>query len=144
MRIMNYFIFTLSFCFFLQACSSAKVRVMPGETDVNKVVATDYEKDDAEEAANDAAQEYCKKRGKEAAFVKDESKYKGSMDENTRKTVRKASKAAMVLGGAGVGAGTAVGAGTTAPGAILGSAGTVGTIMTNDRDYEATVLFKCK
>ncbi|MCM0606478.1 MAG: hypothetical protein KA715_10345 [Xanthomonadaceae bacterium] len=61
-----------------------------------------------------------------AVFVKDAIKYTGSMDESTRKTVRNASKVAWGLGGLGH------------------TAGNIGNGMTNDRDYQSEVHFKCK
>ncbi|MBS1983347.1 MAG: hypothetical protein JST16_04175 [Bdellovibrionales bacterium] len=72
-------------------------------------------------------------------FLKDKTEYKGKMDEETRNTIHKASQAAMMIGG---GVGT-VGHHGVAGGA-LGSAGGVGYMMTNDRDYQSEVLFKCK
>lgn len=115
--------------FMLQACSTAKVRVMPGEKGVNKVVAKDIEQEGAEEAAIDAAREYCEKRNASFVVLKERTKYTGDMDESTRKTVRKASKTAQVLGGFNT---------------PVSTAGRVGTSMTNDRDYKAEVFFKCK
>jgi hypothetical protein len=124
---------------FAGACSTAKVRILPGET-VNKVVSTDYEKDDAEEAAIKEATDYCKQYNKRVAFVNpgNKSQYTGKMDENTRTTVKKASNAAMILSGP-VGVGTRSGA----AGGILGSAGIIGHEMVNERDYKAEWDFKC-
>lgn len=112
----------------LAACSSAKVRGLPGEDGIHRVVSRDIEKDDAEEAAMDEAKEFCDDQKKMMYVVKEETtKYQGSMEEETRKTVRNASKAAVILGGA---------AGS--------SAGQVGYAMTGDRDYEAQFTFRCK
>lgn len=124
----------------IQSCSTAQVRVMPGENGNHKVVARDIERDDAEEAAANSAKDFCKDHGgKMAVFTKDSTKYTGDMDESTRKTVRNASRAAQILGGVG----TIPGESRTA-GAVLGGAGTVGRQMTSDRDYEAVVEFKCQ
>ena len=60
------------------------------------------------------------------------------MNEQTRSTVKKASKAAIILGGVGVGADQ------TAAGGILGSAGVIGHTMVNDRDYRSEAKFKCQ
>ncbi|HUP57651.1 MAG TPA: hypothetical protein VM598_09385 [Bdellovibrionota bacterium] len=120
-------------------CSTAKVRVMPGEDGNHRVVVRDIERDDSEEEAVDAAKEYCEDGGKKAVFVNTGSKYTGSMDEGTRNTVRKASKVAGT-----VGAITSVPGSTRPYGGVLGMAGIVGTGMTNDRDYESEVFFKCK
>ncbi len=122
----------------LGACSTAVVRVMPGELE-NRVVVRDIHKEDAEEEAVKAAKKYCEKKKQEAVFSKESSKYTGQMDEETRDTVNKASKAAMILGG-GIGtAGDEPGAGS-----VLGGAGMVGHTMTSGKDYEAEVTFKCK
>jgi hypothetical protein len=129
----------LSFVILMSACSTAKVRILPGETS-NKVISTDYEKDDAEEAAAKEATAYCLQYNKRIAFVNPSNKteYTGKMDEGTRHTVKKASHAAMILS-APVGAGT----GNGAAGGILGSAGLIGHEMVNDRDYKAEWEFKC-
>lgn len=124
---------------FLSACSTAKVRIFPGEI-THKVVSTDYEKDNAEEAAVKEATEYCRQRNKRVAFVnpQNQSQYTGQMDEKTRKTVRNASKAAMILS-----APVGVGSNSGAVGGILGGAGIIGHSMTNDRDYRSEWDFKC-
>lgn len=108
-------------------CSTAQVRVMPGSDGVNRVVSRDIERDDAEEAAVEAANEYCANRKLQAVFLKDETKYTGQMDENTRNTIRNGSAIAMVLGSS-----------------TMGTAGQVGYGMTSDRDYKSEVVFKCK
>jgi hypothetical protein len=124
----------------LSGCSTAKVRVLRGEDGTNRVIARDIEHDDAEEAAYKAAENYCKDQNKHAVYVQENStKYTGSMNENTRKTVRNASKAAMILSPvAGVGAQSA-GLGTA-----VGAAGTAGYAMTSDRDYSSELKFKCE
>ena len=122
------------------ACSTAKVHVMPGENGLNTVVSTDYESDGSEEAAVKKATEYCEKRGKQVAFVNPENKsqYTGKMDEGTRHAIKKASEAAILVGGP-------VGAGThdAVLGGGIGTAGVVGRSMVNDRDYKTELNFKC-
>lgn len=131
---------TLCLALAFQACSTAKVRILPGENGVNRVVSRDIEKDDAEEAALKQANKYCEKMGKQMYVVKeDKTDYQGSMDENTRKTVRKASRTAMILGGPVGVASDSVGAA-----GVLSGAGAVGHTMTSDRDYEAKFTFRCK
>ena len=66
-----------------------------------------------------------------------DAKYTGKMEEGTRKTVRNASKAAMVVGGLGM----VSGANTV--GTVLSGAGLAGAIMTSDRDYQSELTFKC-
>lgn len=123
---------------FLNACSTASVRVMPGEDGTHRIISKDIEQEGAEEAAIKAANEFCEKRNLTAVFVNEKTQYKGDMDEQTRKNVRKASQAGMILGG--VGAGT----GNSGLGAVLGTAGTIGYATTNDRAYQNEVVFKCK
>lgn len=124
----------------MAGCSTASVRVMPGADGNHKVVSRDIERDDAEEEAIEAAEDYCKDRGQTAVFAKEETKYEGSMDEQTRKTVRTASKAGMILGGAGALGGSR----TQGAGAVLGTAGMVGYGVTSDRDYKSEVQFRCQ
>jgi len=106
------------------ACSTAKVRVMPGEKGLVKVFARDIELDGAEEAAHKAAKEYCEEYDREAVFLKQKSAYKGTMDENTRKNIRNTSKAIQNV-------------------PVFGFLGDVGASVTGDRDYLSAALFKC-
>lgn len=119
-------------------CSTASVRMMPGES-VNRAMARDHDREGAEEAAVEAAHKYCKEKGSEALFVTNETKYTGEMQESTRNMIRRGSQAAMLVGGIGM-----------APrrsrpyGGLLGTAGTVGYVVTSGKDYEVVVDFKCR
>ena len=84
----------------ITACSTASVRVMPGEDGTNRVVVRDVEKHVAEEAAVDAAKSYCAERGKEALFLSDDVKYTGDMDEAQRTAARQQAEAAAAEEGA--------------------------------------------
>jgi hypothetical protein len=113
---------------------------MPGEGGINRVVSSDIERDGAEEAAVEAATDFCKEQKKYAVFMKEDTKYTGSMDEKTRNTIRKASKVATMVGyqqrdhkPGELGK----------PGAVE-TAGTVGQGMTNDRDYKTEISFRCQ
>lgn len=134
--------FAITGLLFLFSCSTAQVSVLPGQN-FNRVVSKDIESDGAEEAAVDAAKKYCEKRGKEAIFLDTAggTQYTGAMDEQTRKNVRNASKAGMILGGAG---GTLSTGNTQAVGTVLGAGSTVGYAMTSDRDYKTELHFQCK
>ncbi len=131
----------VSFVLLASACSTAKVRILPGEGGMNKVVSTDYESDGAEKAAIDQATDYCKDRGKQVVFIDPDSKskYTGKMDEGTRHAIKKASQAAVILGGG-------VGGATRDPvlGGAIGTAGVIGHEAVNDRDYMAEWTFKCQ
>ncbi len=113
--------------FILSSCSTAIVRVLPGQNGVHKILARDIEQDTAEKAAYKAAKDYCedKEPEQEAVFLKEKSIYTGKMDENARKGVRSVSKAIAFVPG----------------GSILSS---IGTKSTDDRDYKAGLLFKCQ
>ena len=121
----------------LAACSTASVRVMPGADGTNKVVARDVEKYTAEEAAVEAAKDYCTERGKQAYFLSDSAKYTGDMDEAQRASVRKGSETATILGGV-------IRATDVKDAAIIfEGAGAAGRTATSGKDYEAEVRFTC-
>lgn len=133
-------IFISSLTLLLQACSTARVRILPGEDGVSRVVSRDIEKDGAEEAAFEKANDYCEKQGRKMYVVKEDvTNYQGSMKEETRKNVRNASKAAMILGGP-----AGLLSNSTGVGGVVSGAGIVGYSMTSDRDYEAQFTFRCK
>lgn len=113
------------FAVILTSCSTASVRLLPGEKGIHKVLVRDVELEGAEEAAVKAAEDYCEERDQEVVFVKQKSSYTGKIDESTRKGVRAASNAISVI-----------------PGASMISA--MGNAATNDRDYFSGALFKCK
>jgi hypothetical protein len=136
---MKQFLLILIFSLSAFACSTAKVRILPGESS-NRVVVTDFERDDAEEAASRAASDYCERRGRELMYIGNQTNYTGDMDESTRKIVRNGSKAAMLLGGTG----SAFRGHTQGPAELLGTAGTVGYVMTSNRDYQTSMEFKCR
>lgn len=114
----------LTASFSMVACSTASVRVMPGQKGLVKVFARDIELEGAEEAAHKAATEYCEEHEREAIFIKQKSAYKGTMDEGTRKGIRSTSKAIQNV-------------------PVLGFFGNIGQSVTGDRDYLSAALFKC-
>ncbi len=74
--------------------------VRAGTEGVHRVV---LQTDDTEKAARDGisqANHFCEERGQHAAFLTEDKKYTGDMDEGTYKNAKKASKAAQVVGGA--------------------------------------------
>ncbi len=119
-------------------CSTASVRMMPGEK-MNRALVRDINREDAEEAAVEAAQKYCKEKGSEAVFASNATKYTGDMDESTRNMIRRGSTAAMMVGGVGM-----VPDQSRALGGLLGTAGTVGYVATSGKDYEVIVDFSCR
>ena len=96
-------------------------------------------KESAERDAISQAEHYCQMSSKMPAFMEEKTSYTGSMDEATRDTVRKASTAAILLGGAAHGSQS-----TRTGGNVLGSAGAVGRVMTSGDDYATEMKFKCQ
>jgi len=126
---------------FLIACAHHR-DVRPGAEGLHRVVVLGDNEGDGERNAISQANHYCKEveGNKYAAFVKEETKYQGQMDEDTHKTVRTASKAAGVVGG-----GMSVFGGrreSNAGKAIMG-AGAVGGVVTNNA-YKTEMQFKCQ
>lgn len=113
----------------LLACASANYRILPGEDGIHRSVSRNSEQEEAQEDALEGAQEYCEKRKKDYVVVSDDAKYDGEMDENTRKTVKKTSQAAWMLGKMG---------------GVVKNAGAAGMHMTDGKDYEAVVRFRCR
>ena len=108
----------------MSGCSTASVRVMPGDKGINKVIARDIEIAGAEEAAHKAAKEYCESKNAHLIVLKEKTSYTGKMDEKTRSGIRAASRAVSVIPGA----------------ATVSQAANAGT---DDRDYQAGMLFRC-
>ncbi len=121
------------------ACSTAKVDILPGANGVNTAIIKDIDKDDAESEGIKAAKKYCSDQKKQAIFINQYTRYTGDMPESTRNNVRKASQAAILVGG---------GLGTTqddaSTGAAVGTAGAVGYYMASGRDYRHEINFRCE
>ncbi len=91
----------VSAALFATACAHHR-DVRPGADGIHRVL---IQTDDTEGASRDAisqANHYCKSRNKnfEAAFVNEDKKYTGDMDEKTYKNAKRISKAASAAGGA--------------------------------------------
>ena len=129
------------FCVFSFSSCAHHRDVRPGSEGVNRVVVRGQNQQQAERSAINQAEHYCEQFSKHPGFVNEKTEYKGSMDESTRNTVHKASTAAMILGGTG----SVAGHGSTRTGGnILGTAGTVGHIMTGGADYTVDMNFRCQ
>ncbi|MGE3973889.1 MAG: hypothetical protein AB7F59_05110 [Bdellovibrionales bacterium] len=130
----------ISFLLFLASCAHHR-DVRPGVDGTNYVITRGPEKDQVERSAISQAHHYCESLEKRAAFVTEGTKYTGDMDEATRKTVRQASKAAVVVGSGMYGLG---GRNERSAGGAVGTAGTVGAIMTGGDAYTSEMKFKCQ
>jgi hypothetical protein len=115
--------------------------VRPGVNGTHRVVIRETEKWKSEEEAISQANHFCEneRNNTRAAIVEEKTTYNGAMDENTRSTVKNASRAAMVVGGM-------IGAAShdPIPGVAVSGAGTAGHIMTNGKDYTTDMKFKCQ
>jgi hypothetical protein len=122
----------------LVSCATNKVQIMRWQGNYYKAIVKAIDKVEAEELGFDAAQEYCSKKGKEAVMSSNYTRYKGSMNETTRTTVRSASKVGAVLGAA------AYAKGDSNLGDKIGAASAGGMYATQNKDYETEVMFKCE
>ncbi len=118
---------------YLSSCAHHR-DVRPGSEGVHRVLTHDQERSRSERNALQQAEHFCKEQGKYAAIIKEETKYTGSMDEATRDTLRKASTAAIILGGS---------AGANGDPSPVRTAGQVGGIMTSGDDYVTEMSFRC-
>ncbi len=85
----------------LGACAHHR-DVRPGADGIHRVALTTDDTDEATRDAIEQANHYCKSRNKnqEAAFVTEDKKYTGDMDEKTYKNSKRIAKAASTAGGA--------------------------------------------
>lgn len=133
---------TIFAALFLAGCAHHR-DVRPGADGIHSVRTREPNKERAERSAISQAEHYCESMGdKHPAFFNENTKYTGTMDEGTRDTVNKASKAAMILGGAAGTMGRS--SSTRGAGTVVGAAGTAGHVMTSGDDYEAEMKFKCQ
>lgn len=115
--------------------------VRPGADGINNVIVRAPDRTQAEQSAISQAEDFCDQFQKHPGFLEEKSQYTGTMDEATRDNVRKASHAAILLGGTGSVIGTDD---VRTGGNVLGAAGTVGSVMTGGSDYQSVMRFKCQ
>lgn len=137
---MNKNILVLSFLILASACASYK-HVRPGTEGIHRVVIRGEEKESVESAAIDEANNYCQEFDKMPAFVSEDTKYTGSMDESTHKTIKKVSTAASVGGGM---MGALGGKKESNVGSGLFGLGVVGNSVLDGDAYTADMRFKCQ
>ena len=125
----------------LSLCACAHHRdVRAGVDGVHRVVVQSEDKDEGAQDAISQANDYCKTFNKSAAFMNEEHKYTGSMDEKDYQTGKTISKVAQGVGGAGYVFG---GRNEKAAGGILGLGGSVARgVMGNG--YSTEMRFKCQ
>jgi hypothetical protein len=129
-------LFCLGFAF---SCAHHR-DVRPGADGLHKVTARGPEDSSSARDALSQAQHFCKEQKKYAAIKTEDTKYTGSMDEDTRKTVKAASKAASMVGFMADNPHSK--RNDTAD--VLSGAGAAGQIMTGQDDYVTTMTFICQ
>lgn len=91
----------LALLFVLFAVGCAHHRdVRPGADGVHRVVIQTDDVDTATRNCIDQANHYCKEKKLEAAFINEDKKYTGDMDEQTYKNAKRATTVAKTVGGA--------------------------------------------
>ena len=122
----------------LGACAHHR-DVRPSADGVHRVVVSTDDQDEGAREAIKQANHFCKERGLQAAFVNEESKYKGDMSESSYKNAKKATTAAKVLGGTAYVLG---GSNESAIGGVVGLGGVVGDSVLG-KGYSVEMKFKC-
>lgn len=125
---------------FIASCASHE-HVRPGADGIHRVIIRGEEKEEVERQAMSEANDFCDQYKKVAAYVGEETKYTGSVDESTHKTIKKASQAAMVGGSL---MGMAGGKKESNVGAGLFGLGAVGSATLDKDAYTADMKFKCQ
>lgn len=131
--------------FFLAACAHHR-DVRPGADGLHRVTVEAEEQEDASRDALGQSEHYCHSIKKESAVVVNEkSTYIGSIDENTRKTLKRVSTAASLVGGTVATHGFVSGdrnaqniGGATALG------GAAGETITGGKNYRFEMTFRCQ
>ncbi len=124
---------------FLGACAHHR-DVRPGADGLHRVA---IQTDDTERTARDAiaqAEHYCQERGLSAAFVDEKNQYTGSMDEDSYRNAKTATKIATGLGSA---AWVFGGRKESTVGGIVGLGGAVADGALG-KGYTVEMKFKCQ
>ncbi|MNL09184.1 hypothetical protein D3C87_1299340 [compost metagenome] len=122
----------------LGACAHHR-DVRPSADGIHRVVISTDDQDQGAREAIEQANHFCKERGLQAAFVNEESKYKGDISESSYKTAKKATTAAKILGGTTYVMG---GAKESSIGGLVGLGGVVGDGVLG-KGYSVEMKFKC-
>lgn len=133
----NFYVFALILT--LASCASSE-HVRPGADGIHRVLIRGTDKTEVEQQAISEAKCFCDDRKLSPAFVNEDTKYTGSIDESTHKTIQKVSKAASVGGGM---MGVLGGEKEKNVGHGLFGAGAVGSVFQDGEAYTADMKFKC-
>lgn len=123
----------------LVSCASHE-HVRAGADGVHRVIIRGTEKETVERLAMNEAESFCSERNLAPAYTSEDTKYTGSIDERTHKTIQKVSKAASVGGGM---MGVMGGKKEQNVGKGVFGAGAVGSVFQDEEAYTADMKFKC-
>lgn len=124
---------------FVAACAHHR-DVRPGADGTHRVVLRTDDVDDATRGAIKQANHYCKEKKQEAAFVNEEKKYDGDMDERDYKQAKRVTQVAKTVGGAVWVFG---GKRESAIGGLAGLGGVAGDAALGE-PYTVEMRFKCQ
>src|SRR5262245_3492715 len=95
MRVVGLLLFTV----FVMSCAHHR-DVRPGVDGVHRVQIQTADVDQGTRNAIDQANHYCKEKKQEAAFITEDKKYNGDMDEKDYKNAKRVTTVAKTVGGA--------------------------------------------
>ena len=133
------FLFCLSVAALTTAGCAHHRDVRAGADGIHRVVISTDDADEGSRQAISQANHFCEQRGLSPAFVNEEAKYKGDMEESTYKNAKKATTAAKILGGTTYALG---GKRESSLGGLVGLGGVVGDGVLG-KGYSVEMKFKC-
>ena len=123
----------------LSACAHHR-DVRPGADGIHRVVVQTDDKEQGSRNAISQANHFCEQSKRHAAFIEENQKYTGSMDESTYKTSKALSKAASAAGGTVYVMG---GKKESNLGGIVGAGGAIAHGALGN-EYKVEMKFKCQ
>ena len=136
---MKLFLAMSVFVYLLTGCAHHR-DVRPGDDGLHKVLVRNEDTEAGTREAISQANHFCEKRGQYAAFVKEEQKYTGDMDEKTYKNAKRATNVAKTVGGA---AWVLGGRRESTLGSVVGIGGAAADSALGE-GYTIEMKFKCK
>ena len=135
---MKYFVLIIGFAL-MSACAHHR-DVRPGSDGIHRVVVMTDDKEEGAQGAIRQANHFCEERKQSAAFLNEEQKYTGDIDEKDYQTGKKISTVAKTVGGAVWAFG---GKNESAAGGLVGLGG-VAADKALGKGYTVEMRFKCQ
>ncbi len=129
-----------AFCSLILVSCAHHRDVRAGADGVHRVVVRTEDTDHGSRDAISQANHFCKQSNRSAAFISEDAKYTGDMDEKDYKTGKKVAKVAKAVGGAGWVFG---GKNERQAGGIVGLGGAIGDSVLGE-GYTVEMKFKCQ